>query len=128
MSTRYTREQLTEIVKTRLEGLDVFTADAIELCSRKVAAVSGDARRALDLCRRAAELAQKRGGSVGLEDIRSALGEMSSSPIVAAMENCALHEQLFLVRFRFERVILSLYLLVVCWRVLLLSLAHCGCF
>jgi origin recognition complex subunit 1 len=78
--------------------LDVFTADAVELCARKVAAVSGDARRALDLCRRAAELAQKHGRSVGLEDIRSALAEMSSSPIVAAMENCALHEQLFLVR------------------------------
>jgi origin recognition complex subunit 1 len=93
----YTREQLAEIVRTRLDGLDVFSADAIDLCSRKVAAVSGDARRALDLCRRAAELAQTRGGHVELGDIQQALKEMSSSPIVAAMESCSLHEQLLLV-------------------------------
>ena len=35
-----------------------FDAVAIELASRKVAAVSGDARRVLELCRRAAELAE----------------------------------------------------------------------
>lgn len=32
--------------------------DAIQFASRKVAAVSGDARRALDICRRAVELAE----------------------------------------------------------------------
>lgn len=36
--------------------MDVFDDDAVELCSRKVAAVSGDVRRALNICRRAVEL------------------------------------------------------------------------
>ena len=43
----------------RLSGLTVFEKDAIQLVARKVASLSGDARRALDICRRAAELAQR---------------------------------------------------------------------
>jgi origin recognition complex subunit 1 len=42
-----------------LSGLTVFEKDAIQLVARKVASLSGDARRALDICRRAAELAQR---------------------------------------------------------------------
>ena len=37
----------------------MFDKDAIQLVARKVASLSGDARRALDICRRAAELAQR---------------------------------------------------------------------
>ncbi|KAL3233537.1 Origin recognition complex subunit 1 [Nakaseomyces bracarensis] len=36
-----------------------ITDDAIEIASRKVASVSGDARRALKVCKRAAEIAEK---------------------------------------------------------------------
>ena len=39
--------------------MTVFEKDAIQLVARKVASLSGDARRALDICRRAAELAQR---------------------------------------------------------------------
>lgn len=48
------------IVKSRLEGVpgNIVEPDAIQFASRKVAAVSGDARRALDICRRAVELAE----------------------------------------------------------------------
>ena len=54
----YTHQQLQEIVTARLTGLSVFDKDAIQLVSRKVASLSGDARRALDICRRATEIAQ----------------------------------------------------------------------
>ena len=54
----YTHQQLQEIVTARLSGLSVFDNDAIQLVSRKVASLSGDARRALDICRRATEIAQ----------------------------------------------------------------------
>ena len=49
-----------KIIQSRLEGVpgDIVTSDAIQFASRKVAAVSGDARRALDICRRAVELAE----------------------------------------------------------------------
>ena len=49
-----------KIVRSRLEGVpgDIVDPDAVQFASRKVAAVSGDARRALDICRRAVELAE----------------------------------------------------------------------
>lgn len=43
----YTHDQLIEILESRLVGLDVFDADAVKYIARKVAAVSGDARKAL---------------------------------------------------------------------------------
>ncbi|KAI3400497.1 hypothetical protein diail_3118 [Diaporthe ilicicola] len=56
----YNHEQLMKIVQSRLEGVpgNIVEPDAIQFASRKVAAVSGDARRALDICRRAVELAE----------------------------------------------------------------------
>lgn len=40
-----------KIVESRLEGIQAFRREAIEFAARKVGAVSGDARRALDICR-----------------------------------------------------------------------------
>lgn len=56
----YTHEQLQEIIKSRLGGVpeNVVESDAVQFAARKVAAVSGDARRALDICRRAVEIAE----------------------------------------------------------------------
>ncbi|KAI9677090.1 MAG: Origin recognition complex, subunit 1 [Caeruleum heppii] len=57
----YTHDQLMKIIASRLEGVpgDIVDPDAVQFASRKVAAVSGDARRALDICRRAVELAEE---------------------------------------------------------------------
>lgn len=56
----YTHEQLQAIISSRLSHVpgQVVEPDAIQFASRKVAAVSGDARRALDICRRAVEIAE----------------------------------------------------------------------
>lgn len=56
----YTHDQLQQIIQSRLEHVpnNIVEADAIQFASRKVAAVSGDARRALDICRRAVEIAE----------------------------------------------------------------------
>lgn len=56
----YNHEQLMRIIQSRLEGVpgNIVESDAVQFASRKVAAVSGDARRALDICRRAVELAE----------------------------------------------------------------------
>lgn len=56
----YTHEQLIKIIQSRLAGVSgtIVTPDAVQFASRKVAQVSGDARRALDICRRAVEIAE----------------------------------------------------------------------
>lgn len=57
----YKYQELMEIIGSRLENVpgNIVDADAIQFASRKVAAVSGDARRALDICRRAVEIAEQ---------------------------------------------------------------------
>ena len=47
----YTREQLEVIIRSRLSGLSIFDETAVNFCATKVAYVSGDARRALEICR-----------------------------------------------------------------------------
>ncbi|OKL60269.1 hypothetical protein UA08_04509 [Talaromyces atroroseus] len=57
----YKHTDLMEIISSRLTNVpgNIVDADAIQFASRKVAAVSGDARRALDICRRAVEIAEQ---------------------------------------------------------------------
>lgn len=65
----------------RLQGTDAFVVDAVRLATRKVAAVSGDARRALDICRRAAELPAE-DEPVRISHIEQTIKEMTNSNIV----------------------------------------------
>ena len=69
----YSREQIATIINVvspppshaqqRLDALAVFSPEAIDLCSRKVSAVSGDIRRALMIAKRGVELAAERGAN-----------------------------------------------------------------
>ncbi|KAK0180380.1 hypothetical protein PV327_006024 [Microctonus hyperodae] len=57
----YTKQQIVDIITERLKEAnvsDVFTGMAMQLLAGKVAAVSGDVRRALDISRRVVELAE----------------------------------------------------------------------
>lgn len=98
--TAYTRAQLNEIIKSRLssvESIDVDN-DAIDYACLRVSRVSGDARRALDICRRAFELAEPgfdstpatpqklkqqrpNAGRVTIAEMKRAFEEMTSSPL-----------------------------------------------
>uniref|UniRef100_A0A034VNB0 Origin recognition complex subunit 1 n=1 Tax=Bactrocera dorsalis TaxID=27457 RepID=A0A034VNB0_BACDO len=104
----YTHKQLQEIVTMRLSGSEAFKSDAVQLVARKVAAVSGDARRALDICRRATEIAESAilpkdsdnimpmQKFVGIAHVQQALSEMIASAKVQAIKNCSCLEQIFL--------------------------------
>ncbi|NXR81173.1 ORC1 protein, partial [Pycnonotus jocosus] len=97
----YTYKQLQQIISSRLKGVKAFEEDAVQLVSRKVAALSGDARRCLDICRRATEICefarQKRAPEiVRMAHVTEAIDEMFSSPYVNAIRNASLHEQIFL--------------------------------
>ncbi|KAI9497187.1 P-loop containing nucleoside triphosphate hydrolase protein [Zychaea mexicana] len=109
----YTYQQLYQIVESRLEGIDAFETEAVEFAARKVSAVSGDARRALDICRRAVEIVESRqyqlpapGSAAGdkaknthvtIGIINDTIKEMLASPTVSFLQACALHQKLFLV-------------------------------
>ncbi|XP_004633781.1 cell division control protein 6 homolog [Octodon degus] len=57
----YTKDQIAAILHDRLGQVAadrVLDAAAIQFCARKVSAVSGDVRKALDVCRRAIEIVE----------------------------------------------------------------------
>ncbi|XP_010002326.1 PREDICTED: origin recognition complex subunit 1 [Chaetura pelagica] len=97
----YTYKQLQQIISSRLNSVKAFEEDAIQLVCRKVAALSGDARRCLDICRRATEICefagQKRAPElVRMAHVTEAIDEMFSSPYINAIRNASWHEQMFL--------------------------------
>ncbi|KAI6025453.1 hypothetical protein EDC04DRAFT_2606327 [Pisolithus marmoratus] len=93
----YTTPQLVEIVRARLDTAtnslpkahthpSALSPDAIKLACMKVASISGDARRVLDVCRRAVELAceEKRSGEA--RDVQNALAALQRSPTAAFVD------------------------------------------
>ncbi|KAI8817388.1 P-loop containing nucleoside triphosphate hydrolase protein [Fimicolochytrium jonesii] len=104
----YTHQQLIEIVQSRLEGVQCFEKDAVELCARKIGAVSGDARRALDICRRGVEILEAKlesAAEAGTQDnklvtmmvIDQAVKEMFASVAVQSVGRGSTHQRVFLV-------------------------------
>lgn len=98
----YTYRQLQQILVSRLKGLKAFEDDAIQLVARKVAALSGDARRCLDICRRATEICEfscqkpDSPGLVTVAHLLKAVDEMFSSSYITAIKNSSVMEQSFL--------------------------------
>jgi len=102
----YSFRQLQEIVYTRIKGIEVFEEDGMQLIARKVAAVSGDARRCLDICRRAVEIAESQNvtgsprkgtkGIVGMKHVNDALNEMFSSPKIIALRSLSKFQGYFM--------------------------------
>lgn len=108
-----------KIIRSRLEGIpgDVVDADAVQFASRKVAAVSGDARRALDICRRAVEIAESevegdpgtpsksgggRRGRVTIATIKKAINEATTNPVQQHLKGLPLTSKLFMAALLFR--------------------------
>ncbi|XP_030647812.1 origin recognition complex subunit 1 [Chanos chanos] len=98
----YSFKQLQQIITSRLNRVKAFEEDALQLVSRKVAALSGDARRCLDICRRATEICEHDAsdknttGLVNMSHVMAALDEMFSSSYITAISCASVQEQLFL--------------------------------
>ncbi|EPX70472.1 origin recognition complex subunit Orc1 [Schizosaccharomyces octosporus yFS286] len=95
----YTHNQLETIIASRLEEVkdeNLFSSDAIRFAARKVAAVSGDARRALDICRRSSELAESTNGKVTPMLIHQAITEMTASPLQRVLRDLSFMQKVFL--------------------------------
>ncbi|KAJ6544983.1 P-loop containing nucleoside triphosphate hydrolase protein [Mycena vulgaris] len=102
----YTAQQLQAIVEARLASAThgqpadaqiVIHSDAIKLTSKKVSSISGDARRILDICRRAVELAQQDRRMAVIKDVNEVTKQMQNSPTAAYLRDCSFHERMMLV-------------------------------
>jgi len=104
----YGMHEIATILNDRLGKLEVFHGDGVELAGRKVASVSGDIRRALEICRLAAQIAdvehveaaeseRSSNGKVTFEHIDAAAKQLRGSPKLEAMMAAPRQEQLLLV-------------------------------
>ncbi|WFC98319.1 Origin recognition complex, subunit 1 [Malassezia yamatoensis] len=117
--TPYTDRQLLDIVRARLhineqgertgdapatQGCErVFKIDALLFAAKRVANVSGDARRMLDVCRRVVELAEyeaafnkKQPEPISILQMRDVLNRMARSGRTAHIAALSLHAKLLL--------------------------------
>ncbi|CAE6523281.1 unnamed protein product [Rhizoctonia solani] len=102
----YTVQQLVEIVNARLEVAKagqpdhppVMKPDAVNFAARKVASIFGDARRVLDVCRRAVEVCHSPTGSrtVTIQDVVEVIKSMDKSSTADYIRDCSFHERLLL--------------------------------
>lgn len=115
----YTDRQLLDIVRARLDideqgtrtsnepataGCEkVFKVDALLFAAKRVANVSGDARRMLDVCRRVVELAEHRAAvnrqepaPISILEMREVLDRMARSGRAAHIAALSLHGKLLL--------------------------------
>ncbi|XP_077450878.1 origin recognition complex subunit 1 isoform X2 [Stigmatopora argus] len=98
----YGFKELQQIIMSRLNKVKAFEEDALQLVSRKVAALSGDARRCLDICRRAAELCEQSTADndtmrlVRINHVMDALNETFSSSYITGIKSASAQEKLFL--------------------------------
>lgn len=102
----YTSDQLITILKLTLDQHEFsFRSDALTLCAKKIGGISGDVRRALELCRRATE--QARSGQASTTDdgrieitaqhMQTAAREAASDYRLVALNQLSLFERLALV-------------------------------
>ncbi|KAK4689006.1 origin recognition complex subunit 1, partial [Tremellales sp. Uapishka_1] len=102
----YDRTSLIEIVQSRLiahpktpsEEYKVLQNDAITLAATKMAGTNGDARRVLDACRRAVEVAMENPSvhPVTAKEMMAVLNLMSSSPVATFIKQSSLQQKIMM--------------------------------
>ncbi|GFZ49562.1 Origin recognition complex subunit 1 [Saitozyma sp. JCM 24511] len=103
----YDRTNLIEIVQSRLiphpksnAEHRVLQPDAIALAATKMAGTNGDARRVLDACRRAVEVALETKSAtphpVTPKEMMAVLNQMSSSPVAMFVKSCSAQQKMMM--------------------------------
>lgn len=102
----YTFKQLEEIIRGRLGPnlTRLFEDSGLGFISRKVASLSGDARRCLEICRQAVEQSiiryeetkDPKSVYIRLQDVVAAVNAVSCNPAIIMMKACPTFAQIFL--------------------------------
>jgi len=104
----YSRAQLRDILAARLRAVGAegaFAQDALTLCAARVAAGTGDARKALQVCRSAGEakLRTGEGSQVTVQDMAATEAYLlRSNPVTEAVKGLGLKARRLLLAFVLE--------------------------
>ncbi len=98
----YTTDQIRRILEERITdaliGPNTVEEAALHLCAAKAGSEHGDARRAIDTLRVAAEAAERAGASTISQDhVLTAAAKMEERKEVAALRSYPLHEKLLVI-------------------------------
>eukprot|EP00639_Heterosigma_akashiwo_P014766 CAMPEP_0206376260 /NCGR_PEP_ID=MMETSP0294-20121207/9374_1 /ASSEMBLY_ACC=CAM_ASM_000327 /TAXON_ID=39354 /ORGANISM="Heterosigma akashiwo, Strain CCMP2393" /LENGTH=238 /DNA_ID=CAMNT_0053824347 /DNA_START=97 /DNA_END=813 /DNA_ORIENTATION=- len=111
----YTREQVEQIIQNRLAELKGSRVGVepggLKMIGMKVANVSGDVRRALQICRYALRVARKRCRAEGkqdeirvtIKDVQKTTKEIFESTLNQTVKTCAKYEKLLLIAMACEQ-------------------------
>uniref|UniRef100_A0A915Q8D4 Origin recognition complex subunit 1 n=1 Tax=Setaria digitata TaxID=48799 RepID=A0A915Q8D4_9BILA len=93
----YDHDEVAYIIRDRLCGSTAVEAEAVELASRKIAAISGDLRKALDILRSATELAISANQSqLTMKNVQEAIRQASTNVRVELIRALPRHSILLL--------------------------------
>jgi len=102
----YNTAQLESIVHARLnaaqqdhdilEQKSVLHPDGVKMAAMRVGGISGDARRVLDICRRAVERAAPGRKEAKAAQVMEVIKVMQNSPTAAYLRDCSFHEKVML--------------------------------
>jgi len=107
----YNKDQIQVILNTRISSMDLFEGDAVRHVSSKVAALSGDMRRCLQIAKRSIELARKAylesesddPMKVHIDHLVSASNELFNSKVTALIKCLTEYEILVLGALTLEK-------------------------
>ena len=99
--TNYNLEQIKQILKARIQTAfseGIVKDAALNLCSAMASRESGDARRAIDLLRVAAEIAERtQSAKINQEHVRQASQKIEENKEIVALKSYPLHEKLLIL-------------------------------
>ncbi len=101
----YQKEELVKILAVKIDKFELFSEDAIKLSAMKVAAVNGDLRRILQICRRAKEIFYMQKGKsekIDKSHILKAIEDLFDSKVMKVIQNLQIYEKLILAAILFQ--------------------------
>jgi len=100
----YKYEQLITIFKSKIKDIEYFQEDALNICCKKVAALNGDLRRILQLCKKSVEIFQKRKDLKMIDSriVLDAWNKLFDSKVVHVLSEVKMFEKLILVALLYE--------------------------
>ena len=97
----YTTAQIEAIIKAKwqtTEAAPLFLSNALEICARKVAAASGDLRKAIAICRHAIDSVQSAGQThITTGTIMTAIVKMTGQDTPSMAADLTLHQKTLLI-------------------------------
>ena len=101
----YIRDELLRIMGIKLDNYDLFSEDALKCCCMKVASVTGDLRRILQICKRAEEIyysEKDRPLQITISHVNKACNDLFDSKVVYVFKNLKIYEKIVIIAILLE--------------------------